>query len=197
MSEAGARTGRVGVRDVALRAGVSSQTVSRVINDHPSIRPETRRRVLEAMEALEYRVNNAARALGTRTTRTLGVLASDATLYGPSVGIAALEAAAREVGRWVATAYADAADEASVHDAAERLLAQGVDGIVVLAPHAKTLETLAARPLGVPLGAFHGGPGAQMQADGVGLVVAHLAAARARAHRTSGRSGRLAGGGRA
>ena len=175
MSDAGARGGRVGVRDVALRAGVSSQTVSRVINDHPSIRPETRRRVLEAMEALEYRVNNAARALGTRTTRTLGVLASDATLYGPSVGIAALEAAAREVGRWVATAYADAADEASVHDAAERLLAQGVDGIVVLAPHARTLETLQSRSLGVPLGALHGGPGSRMQAEGVGLAVAHLA----------------------
>ena len=55
MSEAAARTGRVGVREVARAAGVSSQTVSRVINDHPSIRPETRRRVLEAMEALEYR----------------------------------------------------------------------------------------------------------------------------------------------
>ena len=173
MSEAGARTGRVGVREVAERAGVSSQTVSRVINDHPSIRPETRRRVLEAMEALEYRVNNAARALGTRTTRTLGVIASDATLYGPSVGIAALEAAAREVGRWVATAYADAADEASVHDAAERLLAQGVDGIVVLAPHAKTLETLAARPLGVPLGALHGEGDAQEA--GAALAVGYLA----------------------
>ena len=173
MSEAGAGTGRVGVREVAQRAGVSSQTVSRVINDHPSIRPETRRRVLEAMEALEYRVNNAARTLGTRTTRTLGVIASDATLYGPSVGIAALEAAAREMGRWVATAYADAADEASVHDAAERLLAQGVDGLIVLAPHAKTLETLAARPLGVPLGALHSDGDAQEQ--GAALAVGHLA----------------------
>ncbi|WP_243074381.1 LacI family DNA-binding transcriptional regulator [Microbacterium sp. SS28] len=175
MSEAGTRTGRVGVREVAQLAGVSSQTVSRVINEHPSIRPETRRRVLEAMAALGYRVNNAARALGTRTTRTLGVIASDATLYGPSVGIAALEAAAREAGRWVATAYADAADEASVDDAAERLLAQGVDGIVVLAPHARSLESLAGRSLGVPLSALHGGPGTDAQEEGVGLVVAHLA----------------------
>lgn len=172
MSEAG-RTGRVGVREVAQLAGVSPQTVSRVINEHPSIRPETRARVREAMAALEYRVNNAARALGTRTTRTLGVIASDATLYGPSIGIAALEAAAREAGRWVATAYADAADEASVHDAAERLLAQGVDGIVVLAPHARSLETLRARALGVPLGVLHGDP--DPQEAGVALTVAHLA----------------------
>ena len=114
MSEDETAGRRVGVRDVARLAGVSSQTVSRVINEHPNIRPETRSKVLDAMAALDYRVNNAARALGTRTTRTLGVVASDATLYGPSAGIGALEAAAREVGRWVATAYADAADEASV-----------------------------------------------------------------------------------
>ena len=112
MSQSGdADARRVGVRDVARLAGVSSQTVSRVINDHPNIRPETRAKVLDAMAALDYRVNNAARALGTRTTRTLGVIASDATLYGPAVGIAALEAAARAAGRWVATTYADAADE--------------------------------------------------------------------------------------
>ena len=80
-SEADAR--RVGVRDVARVAGVSSQTVSRVINEHPNIRPETRAKVLDAMAALDYRVNNAARALGTRTTRTLGVIASDADAVRP------------------------------------------------------------------------------------------------------------------
>src|SRR6478609_194164 len=140
---------RVGVRDVARLAGVSSQTVSRVINEHPHIRPETRSRVLDAMAALDYRVNNAARALGTRTTRTLGVVASDATLYGPSAGIGALEAAAREVGRWVATAYADAADAASVEGAARHLLGQGVDGIIVVAPHARTLPILGELTPGV------------------------------------------------
>ena len=89
MSE-GDTTRRVGVRDVARLAGVSSQTVSRVLNDHPSIRAETRQRVIDAVAALDYRVNNAARALGTSTTRTVGVIASDAALYGPAVGIAAL-----------------------------------------------------------------------------------------------------------
>ena len=87
--------GRVGVREVARAAGVSTQTVSRVINDHPGIRPETRQRVQQAMTALDYRVNNAARALGTSRTRTIGILASDASMYGPAVGILALEAAAR------------------------------------------------------------------------------------------------------
>lgn len=164
---------RVGVREVARLAGVSSQTVSRVINEHPHIRPETRTKVLDAMASLDYRVNNAARALGTRTTRTLGVIASDATLYGPAVGIAALESAARAAGRWVATTYADASDEDSVADAARHLLAQGVDGMIAVAPHARTLDTLAAA--GVPVVALHGGVGAQRQAEGAALAVSHLA----------------------
>ncbi|GAA1972699.1 LacI family DNA-binding transcriptional regulator [Microbacterium pumilum] len=176
MSESGgAVTRRVGVRDVARLAGVSSQTVSRVINEHPNIRPETRGRVLEAMAALDYRVNNAARALGTRTTRTLGVIASDATLYGPSAGIGALEAAAREVGHWVATAYANAADAASVRSAARHLLGQGVDGIIVVAPHARTLPILAELTPGVPLATLHGGLGAARQADAAALAADHLA----------------------
>ncbi|WP_019181764.1 LacI family DNA-binding transcriptional regulator [Microbacterium yannicii] len=166
--------GRVGVRDVARAAGVSTQTVSRVINDHPHIRPETRSRVLDAMAELGYRVNNAARTLGTRTSRTLGVIASDATLYGPSVGIAALEAAARDAGRWTATAYADASAEASVRDAAERLLGQGVDGLILLAPHAATLASLSEAYPGVAVAALHVGPGAVRQEDGAMLAVSHL-----------------------
>jgi len=165
---------RVGVRDVARAAGVSTQTVSRVINEHPNIRPETRDRVLQAIAALGYRVNNAARTLGTRTTRTLGVIASDATLYGPAVGIAALEAAARDAGRWIATAYSDASDEASVHDAADRLIGQGVDGLIVLAPHAATLTALTAAHPGVAIAALHTGPGAEQQEAGAALAITHL-----------------------
>jgi DNA-binding LacI/PurR family transcriptional regulator len=164
------------MREVAAHAGVSTQTVSRVINDHPHIRPETRSRVLDAMADLGYRVNNAARTLGTRTSRTLGVIASDATLYGPSVGIAALEGAARAANRWIATAYADAGDEASIVDAADRLLTQGVDGIVVLAPHAATLPALASAHPGVPISALHAGSGATRQEEGAALAVAHLVA---------------------
>jgi DNA-binding LacI/PurR family transcriptional regulator len=165
---------KVGVREVAAFAGVSSQTVSRVINDHPNIRPETRARVQQAMVALDYRMNNAARALGTRATRTLGVIVSDAALYGPSVGIAALDAAARAAGRWIATAYADAGDAASVIDAAERLRSQGVDGLIVLAPHAGALAALSASHTGVPLAALHTDEGAARQREGAELAVRHL-----------------------
>ena len=119
--------------------------MSRVLNDSPSLRAETRQRVLAAMAQLDYRPNNAARALGTSTTRTLGVVATDVTLYGPTVAIAALVTAAREADRWIATAYADAGDDASVEAAVVHVLGQGVDGIVLVAPHARTRDALLRR----------------------------------------------------
>jgi DNA-binding LacI/PurR family transcriptional regulator len=69
--------------DVAKLAGVSLQTVSRVINDHPHVRAATRERVQEAMRKLEYRPNPLARALVTGRSRTLGVVSFDTPLYGP------------------------------------------------------------------------------------------------------------------
>ena len=56
-------TGSVNIRDVARAAGVSYQTVSRVINGHPNVRPSTLRKVLEAIESLAYSPNRAAPAL--------------------------------------------------------------------------------------------------------------------------------------
>lgn len=166
---------RAGVREVAELAGVSTQTVSRVLNGSTSVREQTRQRVLEAMSQLRYRPNNAARALGTAQTRTLGVVATDVTLHGPSVAIAELARAAREVRRWLSTAYADAHDEASVQDAVAHLLAQGVDGIVLVAPHASAPDALAALDLDIPVVFLHGGSDDQ-QARGEALVVEHLVA---------------------
>ncbi len=169
-------TARVGMREVAAHAGVSTQTVSRVLNHHPHIRDDTRARVLASAESLGYRMNNAARSLGTATTRTIGIVASDAALFGPTVGIAALEAAARATGRWITTAYADGSDVAAVTDAVDHLLAQGVDGIVVVAPHTASLEMLERADLGVPIATLHGGAGAVRQAEGAALAIDHLVA---------------------
>ena len=168
----GGRT-RIGVREVARLAGVSTQTVSRVLNNSTNLREDTRNRVLEAMAELDYRPNNAARALGTSTTRTLGVIATDVTLHGPSLAIAALASAARAADRWIAAAYADASDEASVDAALSHLLGHGVDGIVLVAPHARTRDVLAARSMGLPIAIMHAGPH-DRQADATSLIVEHL-----------------------
>lgn len=170
----------IGVRDVAALAGVSRQTVSRVLNEHPDVAPETQERVRAAMIQLGYRMNNAARALGTRRSRTLGVLASDALQYGPSRSLAALEAAARGAGYWLSAAFADAADTDAVLAAVDHLVVQGVEGIVVVAPHTQTLEALSALRIDVPIVTLHsaglGATGLSVdQAAGARLAVAALA----------------------
>ncbi|MET0590043.1 MAG: LacI family DNA-binding transcriptional regulator [Naasia sp.] len=166
----------VGVREVAQAAGVSTQTVSRVLNGHAYIRDETRQRVLDAMTELDYRVNNAARALGTQKTKTIGIIASDASLYGPSAGLAALEASARDADRWVVTAFADGGDESSVLEAVDHVRGQGVDGIILVAPHERTRDVVERRVGGEPVAVLHGGAGSGAQRRGAEAVVEHLLA---------------------
>lgn len=169
---------RVGVRDVAALAGVSRQTVSRVLNDHPDVAAETTVRVQKAMADLGYRMNNAARALGTRRSHTLGVLASDALQYGPSRSIAAIEASARDAGYWVSAAFADSGDADAVAAAVDHLVAQGVEGIVVVAPHARTLQTLDALSIGIPVLTLHSAGLGAAGLGAAGVSVDHAAGAR-------------------
>ncbi len=70
---------RVNIRDVADRAGVSTATVSHVINQTRFVSDETRRKVLEAVEALNYHPSAIARGLATNTTQTIGLIISDIT----------------------------------------------------------------------------------------------------------------------
>jgi LacI family transcriptional regulator len=64
----------VTIHDVAKKAGVSTATVSRVLNDHPLVSEVTRRKVRSAIESLSYNLNQAARSLKTRASRTVGVI---------------------------------------------------------------------------------------------------------------------------
>jgi DNA-binding LacI/PurR family transcriptional regulator len=138
------------IRDVARLAGVSHQTVSRVLNHHPSIRPETKQRVLDVMADLQYKPNRAARALVTSRSRTIGILSASSTQYGPASSIAAIEAAARASGYWVSTANIESADAPSIADALAHLAAQGIEGLVVIAPQVRVFDTLASLSIDVP-----------------------------------------------
>lgn len=141
---------RPSIRDVARLAGVSHQTVSRVLNDHPSIRPETKDRVVAAMTDLSYSPNRAARALVTSRSRTIGVLAASSTQYGPASSIAAIEDAARARGYWVSTANIDPSDPQSIPDGLSHLLAQAVEGLVVIAPQVRVIRAITAHGVDVP-----------------------------------------------
>ncbi|WP_369824477.1 LacI family DNA-binding transcriptional regulator [Cellulosimicrobium sp. CUA-896] len=128
------RTRPPAMSDVARLAGVSHQTVSRVLNDHPSVRPETRDRVLDAITTLGYRRNSAARALVTMRSATVGVVTTGSALYGPTSTLIAVEEAAREQGYFVSVATIRRYDAATMHRVLEHFMDQGVEGIVVIAP---------------------------------------------------------------
>ena len=149
MSDAG-RGRPPSIRDVARLAGVSHQTVSRVLNDHPSIRAATRERVLEVMQDLQYTPNRAARALVTSRSQTIGVLSASSAQYGPASSIAAIESAARDQGYWVTAANIDASDPGSIGAALAHLSAQSIDGLVIIAPQVRVFRAIAAMHIDVP-----------------------------------------------
>ncbi|MEO8230438.1 MAG: LacI family DNA-binding transcriptional regulator [Chloroflexota bacterium] len=118
------------IRDVARQAGVSTATVSRVINGAGAARPQTRARVLAAAATLGYRPSAVARSLKLRTTRTLGLLVTDIqNPYYPEI-VRAVEDAALE--RHLAVLLCNGADDPGREDRYLNLLVdRRVDGIVI------------------------------------------------------------------
>jgi DNA-binding LacI/PurR family transcriptional regulator len=166
--------------DVARRAGVSHQTVSRVLNGHANVRAETRARVLAAIEELAYRPNSTARALVTRRSQVLGVVAFDTTLYGPASTLFGIEQAARQAGYFVSIVSLKQITERSVAEAIDYLTGHSVDGLLVIAPQRHAADALAGVPADLPVVAVEGGhaPGLPVvcvdQAAGAAAVTRHL-----------------------
>jgi DNA-binding LacI/PurR family transcriptional regulator len=89
---------RANIYDVAERAGVSHQTVSRVLNNHPNLKLSTREKVEMAIRELEYHPSHAARQLVTSQSNLIGLLLTESDLYGPSSILNAMEREARSAG---------------------------------------------------------------------------------------------------
>lgn len=128
------------MHDVARAAGVSHQTVSRVINGHQSVRQETREKVQSAIDSLGYRRNSAARALKTRRSGTIGVLTTASSLYGPVSTLIAVEDALRAKGLFVGVAGLRPNERPDA--AIEHFMGQAVEGIVVIAPQVEVATSM-------------------------------------------------------
>jgi DNA-binding LacI/PurR family transcriptional regulator len=137
--------------DVAELAEVSHQTVSRVLNDHPRVREETRQRVLDAIATLGYRRNSAARTLVTRRSGIIGVVTSGSALFGPTSTLIAIEVAARDAGLYVSVATVDKWRADSVSKVLEHFMSHGVDGVVVIAAHDDAVEAVRGFHEPVPI----------------------------------------------
>ncbi|MET0734658.1 MAG: LacI family DNA-binding transcriptional regulator [Microbacterium sp.] len=134
--------------DVAARAGVSGQTVSRVVNDSPRVDPVTRARVERAMADLGYRPHRAARALRTGRSQTIGLVVSTLATVGNFRMLQAVADAAAS--RGYALTVVTATGPESVQGAFARLHEQGADGAIVL-NEATAIARDAAAPVGLRL----------------------------------------------
>ena len=173
--------------DVARLAGVSHQTVSRVLNDHPNVRAQTRLRVQAAIAELGYRPNRAARVLATGTSQVIGFISRSSTLYGPAATLAALAEAALQHGFAVNVESVRTLGRLPVAEAIGRLLDQRVAGLVAIVPVESASDALDDLPADIPLVSVDGDPRSTTglvtvdQAAGAYAATAHLLAA---GHRT-------------
>ncbi len=145
------RPRRPSLKDVARHAGVSYQTVSRVVNGGPRVAAATRSRVLEVIADLGYRRNDAARALVTSRSRTIGVIADASPRYGPVSTLAAVEQAARDAGyNTIVTTMSRPSSEDAIR-AFNAFSERGVEGIVVVAPRVPMAKVVETVPVTVPV----------------------------------------------
>lgn len=122
------------ILDVARVAGVSHQTVSRVINEHPHVSSKTRERVHAVIRKLGYQPNRMARGLVTSSSRTIGIVSFGVSYFGPAQMLVNIEAAIRESGYDLTFATIDAFNFGALQRAIHKLSGGMVDGIVVIAP---------------------------------------------------------------
>ena len=165
--------------DVAKAAAVSHQTVSRVLNGHPNVRPATRDRVLAAIEELGYRPNLAARALASGRSTQLGLVTLNTMLLGPVATLYAVEQAARSAGYSVSITSVRSIDRHSMSESVSRLVQQSVAGVIIIAPVASRDSALDAFPAELPAVVVEADPESAVSAV---TVDSHLGASLATRH---------------
>ena len=139
-------THRITIADVARLAGVSTMTVSRVINAKGDVSESTRQRVELAIRQLEYRPNQAARSLTTRRTHTIGLMIPDITNpFFPAIVRGAEDIAWRE--GYAVSLTNTVEDVEREHAALEHFEAHRVDGVIACSPrlHDQQLARLIER----------------------------------------------------
>jgi DNA-binding LacI/PurR family transcriptional regulator len=173
-------TRKANIFDVARLAGVSHQTVSRVLNDLPNVRPATRKRVEDAIRQLHYTPSPAARALVTKRSRTIGLVQATAGEYGPAQTALAFSEAARNAQYVVLTIELATGEGGAVRNAVETLVRQNVEGVVLICDNRYVLDAIYESEIGIPIVSIDAGAPSHSlstaidQLDGARQAVRHL-----------------------
>lgn len=125
---------QVTIAQVAREAGVSTVTVSRVINHRPDVAPDTRRRVEQVIGRLGYQPNAIARSLISQHSHTLGVVASRLDYYGPSRILVGVEQKSSELGYALLLCMQHQPESGDVEPILNHLLSQQVEGVIWAVP---------------------------------------------------------------
>lgn len=139
---------KITIRDVAARAGVSYQTVSRVLNDRPDVAEETRERIKQVIAELGYRPNRAAKSLAGRQSLVLGAIVRGFNYFGPAQLVAEAEYAASQEGYDLLVDSISDSSEEEIGAAIDRMDGWSVDGILI---NINVPETLAQRIAHIPI----------------------------------------------
>lgn len=143
---------RVTIRDVAAAAGVSHQTVSRVLNDRPDVAEETRRRVWQVIEELRYQPSAIARSLIRQRSFTLGVVIAGLKYVGPSRTLNGITEQAEEMDYTLLLKELPRFDTNDVQPLLNSLRARQVDGIIWAVPEiGRNRDWLQSQPPELPI----------------------------------------------
>jgi LacI family transcriptional regulator len=143
---------KVTIRDVAAAAGVSHQTVSRVINDRPDVAEETRRRVWHVIEELGYQPSAIARSLIRQRSFTLGVVIAGLKYVGPSRTLNGITKQSEEMGYTLLLEELPRFDTNDVEPLLNSLRARQVDGIIWAVPEVgSNRDWLHSQPPELPI----------------------------------------------
>jgi DNA-binding LacI/PurR family transcriptional regulator len=145
------------IRDVAERAGVSHQTVSRVINRHDVVSAETRRRVEEAIRELNYVPSPIARGLNSNRTHSIGLVSTNISDHFFAEVAAGAEIEARRHGYYLVIASVEEHAEADERAYLRLMLERRVEGLVVARPRLPISTDQVGPSLEVPLVAIASG----------------------------------------
>ena len=122
------------IKQVAKAAGVSTQTVSRVINNRPDVAKDTRKRVKDVIETIGYQPSALARSLIRKRSYTLGVLTAGLKFIGPNRTLNGITSAAEEAGYSLLLKELPHFNTNNIEPIINEFLSRHVDGIIWAAP---------------------------------------------------------------
>jgi DNA-binding LacI/PurR family transcriptional regulator len=178
-SRGSGRAKRPTIRDVAALAGVSHQTVSRVINGEDNVRPQTRTRVLKTIEELNYVPSPMARGLLANRTHCIGMVTTDVSDHSFAEAVAGAEKEARRRGYYLMVASVEETAPEDGSGYLRLLLERRIEGLILARAHGASDQLVVAGDAGVPIVTIgpQVGDHSAVDVDNVGAAreaVAHL-----------------------